>query len=309
LWHGVYAEAFLGSAAWGLARVFPLTLRYTTVDRVARPIAAVATGVGVALFAVNLALAWWPTLAQSGGWLAAWQREHPSGRFWDITDLLLLGAVATIAIRSALASARERSRVVWLGAVIALGFGPLLAAGAFVALFPEAEDRFRTWPPGRMALDALVLAGLLMTPIASAYVVIAQRLFAVRLVVRRALQYALARYTLAAAIVAPLVWLGAHLYALRARSLVDAWQETTVRRAAWAAAVAAVLLVARPLLLRGIDRAFLGRRVALLDRVPRLAELIGRARTPREVADAAAAEIGDALGVESVAVLTRDGAG
>jgi hypothetical protein len=309
LWQGVYAEAFLGAAAWNLARVFPLTLRYTVIDRVARRVAAVAIWTGAALFVVNLALAWWPALAQSGGWIGAWQRGDPRGRFWDVTDLLLLGAVATIAIRSALASARERSRVVWLGAAIALGFGPLLVAGMFVVFFPDAEARFRSWAPGRMALDASVLAGLLFTPIASAYVVIAQRLFAVRLVIQRALQYALARYTLAAAIVAPLVWLAAHLYALRARPLVDAWQETTVQRAAWAAAVAALLLAARPLLLRGLDRLFLGRRVALLERVPRLAELIGRARTPREVAGAAAAEIKDALGFDFVAVLTSDGAG
>ncbi len=307
LWHGVYAEAFLGAAAWGLARVFPLTLRYTTVDRAARRIATVATGVGAALFVINLAAAWWPALAADGGWLGAWHREDARGRFWDVTDLLLVGAVATIAIRSALASARERSRVVWLGGAIALGFGPLLAAGAFVALFPESEARFRAWRPGGAALDALVLAGLLFAPIASAYVVIVQRLFTLRLVVRRALQYALARYTLAAAIVAPLVWLAAHLYALRASPLVDLWQETSVRHAAWAAGVAALLLALRPLLLRIIDRVFLGRRVALLGRVPRLAESIGRARTPREVADAAAAEIVEALGVDVAAVLTRDG--
>jgi hypothetical protein len=305
LWHGVYAEAFLGAAAWNLARVFPLTLRYTRVDRVARRIAILAAAAGVALFVTNVVLGWWPGAVQDRAWLGAWQREDPRGRFWDVTDLLLIGAVVTIAIRSARASARERSRVVWLGGAIALGFGPLLTAALFVLLFPEAEARFRAWPPGRMALDASVLTGLLLTPVASAYVVIAERLFAVRLVIRRALRYLLARYTLTVAIAAPLAWLAAHLYALRARSILDLWQETTVRHATWAAVVAALLLIVRPLLLRGLDRVFLGRRVPLLDRVPRLAEVIGRARTPREAADGAAAEIIDGLGLDLVAVLAQ----
>jgi hypothetical protein len=251
----VYPEAFLGAELWTFALYFPSVARWTPFDRFGRLVAKWLWVLGAVLFVVNLAGR--GPLVRTTPWLDLLRRDHPGNVFWFLQAAALCGAVAAIAWRSGRAEPEERRRVRRFGLALAAGTAPFLG----VAMSGIASAMLGGWfadahLADRAAVDAVVLSGLALAPIAMAAAVVIDRALDVRLVVHRVTQYALTRRLLTVLVAAPIAGLLALLYAERQLSIAEIVSGPRGRILVFSAAAAVLLSLVRRRLRAGIDRLF-----------------------------------------------------
>ena len=109
----------------------------------------------------------------------------------------------------------------------------------------------------------MLLSALALVPFVAAYSVAVHRVLDVRLMASRALQYLLARYTLAGVTAVPFVLLGRHLYVGREESLARLLGGGAGAAFLLTGCVGVTLLAVRIPLLRTLDRVFFRERMAL----------------------------------------------
>ncbi len=245
--------AFSPYLFWMFVREFPRRLSFYPSRLVAFAMRA-ALIVGCILFIANASRFVWTsgTIADISSWF---DRRRLDRLFWPLNFGLSFPAIAYAAWQGRRAAPDEQRRVKIMLFGLILGNVPEIVL-TLVAVFVPELARYAGTPGGRIVLGTVVSLPELTIPFIVAYAVLVHRALDLRIIVRRVLQYALARTSLAAIAAVPIVALFAILFAHRDESLTHVSSGVTgmLLLAAIVAGFGAVSL--RPRLLLALDRQF-----------------------------------------------------
>jgi hypothetical protein len=217
---------------------------------------------------------------------------------------LMLPALGFLVRNRRLATADERRRVGLLLAGLVAGAAPMLLIVIVMSFWPAA-DALLSQPRVFHRLELLVYAGTLSIPATTAYAVLVRHALDVRLVVRKAVGYALARYTILAVALAPLAGLVLLLFAHRDQPLGRMLTGPVGGLLLLAATAGLAMLALRRRLLAAVDRRFFREEYDAAQTLHALAEGSRAARDVTELEEVLVREIDRALHVESGALLVR----
>jgi hypothetical protein len=240
-----HPDGWLPLYLWLFVQQFPRLHRIDRGRRVERAFVGVATIAGALLFVAS---------ATAGTILpaVAWGRD--ASWFDAVLFGLALPALPFGLWKAARADVRERRRYQLFVVGLAAGFLPMAVQVFAEAAFP-AYEAFISVPPRRLLVGLLLYPLLLSIPITTAYAVLVHRVMDVKVLVRRAVQYALARYTIMALAAAPAVLLVMALVQNRDQTIAEFATTSAGSTVVPLAILLLVLAVRRPLLDR-IDRVF-----------------------------------------------------
>src|SRR5439155_11449724 len=117
------------------------------------------------------------------------------------------------------ASVAEGRRFRLLTAGLAWGTIPMMATVFLQSVVP-AFNSFMRQPPHLLWAGLVLYPLLLSVPIIAAYAVLVHKVLDIRLIIRKALQYAFARYSALTVAVAPVILLVAYMYSRRNETLI-----------------------------------------------------------------------------------------
>ena len=199
----------------------------------------------------------------------------------------------------------ERRRLALFAGGLILGSVPLLLDVLLTQLVP-AYAEYSSEPGRNRALVIVISAFILLIPGSTAYSVVVDHVFDVRFFVRRAIQYALARYTAFVGLALPVIVVGSLVWRNRNRPLGDLLADVPLGVWLGVFAAALVLLAVRGPMLDAIDRRFFreqydARRIFL-----ELVEGIRLAPSPHDLATLVVGELDRALHLECATLLIYD---
>jgi eukaryotic-like serine/threonine-protein kinase len=300
----IQVDAFTPCFLWLFVAEFPRVPEDGAIRKRLNIAIRVSLLVGVVLIAANMlfflaSLA--PTFSASRSPLRLLSRYGNTGVYWPIQFALSIVALPTLVWKARRAPVAERRRAFLLVGGLVAGTAPTVVWVFLQAISPTVAE---VLPLRRVGW--LIYPTLLSTPFTIAYAVIVQRALNITLVIRRALQYALARYSLIAIASVPIVLLVASVYRNRDASIAKLLSSPSEIMLGGLAAVGLITLTRRSEALDWIDRRFfreqydsrqiLGNLVdqcRLVHDAPALAEVIRR-------------EVDRALHLEAAAVLFLD---
>lgn len=210
--------------------------------------------------------------------------------------LLLMPAVGVLAAKVQTALPEERRRVGFFITGLVFGMTPVMLDVMLNAFVPA----YRAFAAAHHQAVAIVLAtGFPVIPIVTAYAVVVERVLETRLVVRMAIQYALARYAVLGFVTIPLVLLARHVYLYRREPIVDVVAQAPP--SVWMAVIFAVCLgwARRPLRL-AIDRRYFREQYDARVILATLTDRTRQVESLEQLAALVAAEIDRALHVQRV---------
>lgn len=211
-------DVFLPAFLWRFASAFPSPLQ--------RPLGSIALAgtwllfaFGMTALAINFSTAF-DTFGGATDWRAPWVIARGGGTlYWPVTVLTSLGALLILLFRFAASRHEERFRLkIFVGSLV-IGLSPLF----LTVLLEETVPGFEQWShqPHVEPWVALTLFGpMAFVPATTAYSVLYDHIVDVRVLLRLAVRYALARITTIAVTAVPFVALGVFLYQHRTESLV-----------------------------------------------------------------------------------------
>lgn len=247
-------ESFAMLLVWLFAWRFPHPPLSPAGQRLGRAFLAVAAVASVAAFLTHY------SAHRVGDAPAAlrllqhlFDRDAPESLYWPLAFVLVLLAVAFMIVKARQGGGDSRRRTTWF--LVALGVGLLPAGLAVIAtpFSPALAD-----PDVRRRVGVVVYAGLLSIVPTTAFAVAVQRVMDLQFVIRTALQYALARSAIRAAIVVPLGYLVLDIWVNRARTFQQFLDERQTVPLLALGGLALVTLTYRAQLVRAVDRWFLG---------------------------------------------------
>jgi GAF domain-containing protein len=197
----------------------------------------------------------------------------------------------------------RRARV-FLAALV-LGFGPILLEVLFEGLSPWYY-RFSHRPRVRLALQIPLFSLLAMVPFTTAYAVLVHRVLDVRLIARRALQYALARYSTFALALVPFAALCGYLVRNREQTLAALFSGSQLLLLLTATTLGVLAIRYRRPALDAIDRRFFREEYDARRLLTLLVEQIRGSPNQAALADLVANGIDRALHLDAVGVLVAD---
>jgi hypothetical protein len=287
-------DAFIPYFFWHFVRQFPRPVEAGRDGRVIQLAIRVSLASSATLFAANLLLALGAGASPSlQALLLPLSRWEPNSLYYPLVVGLTVIGLAMLVWRTKRGTVEERRRGQLLVAVLVAGTAPVIIWILLDTPFPALDAIFPTvrwvmYPP------------LLATPFLTAYAIVAHKALDVRLVIRRALQYALARYSVLALAVVPIVILVVAVYQQRHARLAEL---VTTLPLVVLALVGLLAIRRRGDLLQRIDRRFFREQY---DARRTLGQLIDRCRTVDSTASLAEilrAEIDRALHLHAVHVL------
>ncbi len=280
---------------------FPQRTAFTRADSVARLLERVNLVVAAVLLAcqvLNVVGANTAGISQALG--VSDQRRY----YWLLVFMggAPLLPVAIWRIRRAPPDERQRGRVFLLA--VAGGLSPILLTG----LLGGAGSALRhlLFVEYRMPVALAVHVGLVSIPLTTAYAVLVQRVFDVRLIVGHALQYLVARTTLFGLGIIPVIAVVSYAYGHRYLSVYALLSRKT--ELLGLAAAAFLLLAIRRHLVMAVDRAFFRESVDGTGSLARLTEASRDASGLRELGSLGLREIEDAYHPIAAGLLLRDDA-
>jgi hypothetical protein len=300
----LHLDAFLPYFFWRFVGEFPTTVLSFRTRRVLSAGALLSLAAGSLLFIYELSL----LLA---GVVKTWDHpvtnlreiapEKPSCGFYSIVLSLSLLALVFLLTRIPKTTESEKRRARLFVAGLS-AMAPLL-----VYILVDAAGDF-LGHPARIPFWLYTLLFLLFcsVPLTSSYAVVVHHVLQVRLIARKALQYALARYSAIGLAVVPLAALAVYLFNHRTEKINYIFSGGRLPLLGSAVIVGAAALRYRRTLLDSIDRHFFREQY---DARQTLTLLVERIRATHGVADLAALlcrEVDLALHPESVALLSFD---
>ena len=303
-------DAFLPYLLWRFVGEFPQVSLAGARHKLLSIGKLLSGGFGLALFLANALLfetapsSTSPTGAAGG--VLELVRKDPSSYYWPILFLLMLTAFAFGLLKTTLADTVERRRGTSLVAALALGAAPLIVT----AIVMQVSDEFRVayLTPGvfQTRLERVMDAFLMSVPFTTAYVVLFHRVIPLKVILRRVLEYLLARTTLMTLTAAPFAASLTLLYRRRQETLDSIFSGPDVVVLGALTALGILAIRARPRLLEILDRRFFRERY---DARRILISLAERARTAPDInaiSGLLCEEIDRALHLEVVDVLILD---
>lgn len=249
----VHPGAFLPLFLWRFVARFPRLYRFDRGQAVERGFVAAATVLGVLCFLASVlgdAVRDSPLSPLSA---LGWGRP---GRWFDAIQFgLAIPALPFGLWKARRADVGERRRYSIFMAGLLVGFFPIAAQVLAEAIFPSYYEFMN--PPGRRLVVGLFLFPLLLSiPVTTTYSVLVHRVLDVKLIIRKAVRYAFARYTIVALAALLAAALGAAVVRHRDESLGALLTSASGLSIVAPLAVLLGLLGARRALLDAIDRRF-----------------------------------------------------
>ena len=301
----IQADAFTPYFLWLFVREFPRVPEDATNQGRLTLAIRVSLAVGVVLLAANASLflaSLFPALHGAELALRPLSRYGKGGLYWPAQFALSIIALPTLVVRARRAPVDERRRTALLVAALVAGTGPTLV---WVFLQGISTTVATALPLRRVGW--VLYPTLLSTPLTTAYAVIVRHALNVRLVIRRAVQYALARYSVIAVAAVPVVLLVVSVYRNRDASIAQLLSRPNqIVLLGALAAVGILTLRGRSEVLERIDRRFFREQYDSRRILRDLVQQCRLARNPRELAAVIRAEVDRALHLEDVAVLFLD---
>lgn len=250
-----------------------------------------------------------------GIFLAAslWARVAP-GPFvltllrWEKTGAYLVLGVLPLLFalwKTRRASGIERRRARVFLAALLLGFGPIFLQILLEGLSP-AYHTFSHRPGVEPVLQVLLFSLLGLVPFTTAYAVLVHRVLDVRLIARRALQYALARHTTRLLALVPFGALCLFLVRHRHQTLAQLFSGSRLAVLLAATVVALLALRYRRPVLDAVDRRFFREQYDARQLLTQLVEQIRSSPHAAALADLVAHGVDRALHLETIAVLVAE---
>jgi hypothetical protein len=258
LLYSIQLVSLIPAFFWLFASDFPRAVVLGRSQRLFRHASTLSTIVGIALCLINIVLG--PNFNMWGSSPSSWLRLFSYGGrqtllYWPVVYALLLPVFPAVIWRTRSAPVDERRRVSIFALGLALIAGPALLLGFLQVLIPAvrqflANETHRLW---QFRIGYVLLA---VSPVAATYSVFVHRVLDVRLIVRKAIQYALARYTVLTAAAVPMVALLLFVYEHQDESVSSLFvgSRTIFLVGTTVAGVAAYRF--REVVLREIDRRF-----------------------------------------------------
>jgi hypothetical protein len=287
------APYYLWQFAWAFPRVQPALVPAW----VPRLLERLTLWTGTVLFAATLVLA---LLGDERQWTAR-------NLMWTSAVILELPSVLLLIVKTRTALPDERRRATLFVAGLVVGMAPLLIDVLLSALIPPYAE-FMAAPQRNRVAGSAVAGAILLLPFITAYAVVVDRALETKFIVRLAIQYMLARYTVLALLTVPLALFLGYLYVHRHEPLVEILTQASPRVWLVLLALALGMAAVRKPVLRAIDRRYYrdhhdAHRVLanLTDSSRRVASLEG-------LATLVTAEIDKALHPREAALLVQRGA-
>jgi hypothetical protein len=238
---------------------------------------------------------------------AVWQRDKPLNGFYETCQFLLIGAaLPVLAYKARLTAGEERRRVRLFTSCLLFGLGPgIVYLLAYVCIPGFAKYQQQDLEVGRpMAITASLF--WLSIPVSTSYVVLVHRVLELRLIARRALQYALARYSAVALAMVPLAAVLLYLYENRSRSLTQLFAGGRTILLLVASGLGMAALSYRRGLLDWVDRRFFREQYDARQILTMLVERVRAIRDAAELAKLIAREADLALHLDGISLLIVD---
>jgi hypothetical protein len=296
-------DAFLPFFFWKFVGEFPTTVLSFRTRRVLAAGTMVSLILGFILFGAELEL----LLAK---WVGSWSRpvaslsdiapEKPSYGFYSIVLSLSVLALAFLLTRMRKTTEPERLRarifVAGLSALAPFLIFILIDAAADAVLGRSLEPPFPVY--------VLLFLLFCSVPLTTSYAVAVHHVLNVRLIARKALQYALARYSALALAVVPLAALVAYVFGHREQKINEIFSGPRLPLLVSAVIVGGAALRYRRTLLDSIDRHFFREQYDARQTLTLLVERIRATHGVAELGTLLCREVDLALHPESVALLS-----
>lgn len=225
-----------------------------------------------------------------------------------IAVLLLFNLIALIALvwKGKHALGETKRRIGLFIAALALLAGPVSLEILLEIFFPPYV-RFLHSDPGLRLTRLLVDNALILAiPFATAYAVLVHRALDVRLIARKALQYALARSTVRVFLAAPFLGLCYFLFTRRRQTVEELFSGRQLPLLVGTLLLAALGMIYRRQILEAVDRRFFRERYNARRILTQLVYQIRRSRNVAEASNLICRGIDLAFHLESVALLVAD---
>ena len=286
----VRPDAFLPAFAWRFVVEFPSPLDGKP-GRLGRAVGHVSLAFGAAAFMVNLSLLRLPPGAERAGVQAFFAAVRtPGSAYWALLFLLLVLAFLVLMARAVAAAGADRFRTRIFAAGLAIGTLPFFLE----VMLEEASPSFKALAhsPGIELWVGLVLfAPLATVPFTTAYSVVFDHIVEMRLVVRAAIQYGLARWVILGGTLVPVLGWVLYLHQNRAEPLAELLTGSRSAVLIGAGVAGAVSLRLRRRMLHAIDRRFFREQYDTQLLVTNLMSDAFISQSPADIATALATEI------------------
>jgi hypothetical protein len=293
-------DAFLAFALWWFVWSFPSVPRGGLPLHFGRALLATAAGIGLVLFAANGAGALnLPHLLADG--LGLFNRRFVGGLFWPLLFVVAAPAIPFLLWKSRRETAANRRRITWFVLSLAVGLAPMVAAVVLTPLIPQLRD-----PIWHRRVGIVLYAMLASIVPSTAYSVVVSHVMDVHLVIRRTLQYGLARSSVWCAIVAPLVFVAFDIHDNRLLTLDEYFSGGRPIVPLSLSSLSLGVLTFRHHLLRCVDRWFNRNATDCTEALARLERGLRTTRTIREVSTVLRRELEQAVHATFVGVLIVD---
>jgi hypothetical protein len=299
-------DAFTAYILWAFVAVFPSAVTFGPRHAIPHYGMRASLVVGVLLFAINIAYEVAP-FAGSGTalqqWLSPFVRDanRSTPWYWIVQYAFALPAFPVLIWKARAAEVQERRRAVLLIAGLVAGVAPTVAYVLLVSAWP-AFDRLM---PMRYA-GWIIYPTLLSTPFITAWAVVVDQALETRLIVRRAAQYALARYSLLGAASIPLFILLIAIYRQREQSVQDLLTGTTGLLVLLLVGLALLAFRGRRGAMEALDKRFFREQYDSRQILRGLVEECRGATSRAALADVLNTDIDRALHLQSLGVLLLD---
>jgi hypothetical protein len=291
---------------WLFVRHFPEEPTSLLTVRVPRVATLVSFGIASVLIAANLSEIVWP-LRPGGDVRALVSAQSVHSLYWPLIIAASLPSIGYLAWRTRTARLADRRRVRIFGLGLLLGFAPISIDVLFGAI--PAYSRYVTGSAVENWIAQIVFLSLVAVPLVTAYSVMVDRVVEIRLVVRSALQYALAKYFLLAVVALPVGGIVWYLYQHRAETLLNLISGSGLQLLVVAGLAAGAILLVRTRVLKALDRQFFREQYDARRILTELADRCRKATTIDELVSLVCGEVDRALHVDYVTLLlaTTDG--
>jgi len=302
---GLDLDALMVYYLWAFVRDFPAPARSPLTRKRLDTVVTASAAVGFALFALNLLA---PLAARTAlePLFAVLKPMRGQGLYYSV--LMPLATAALVYLiwkgRSLEETEYRRVRVLLIG--LACGFGPMLVE----ILMELSSLAYRQWGWSHTQAKLTIIVSFSMltalVPASTVYAALVHRVLDVRLIARRALQYALARYSALALAAVPILALTVYVFQHRDETVTALFAGYRPLLLLSAAAVGAATLRYRRALLDAVDRRFFRERYDARQILTLLVERIRATSDAASLASLVAREVDLALHLEGISLLVHD---
>ncbi len=300
----LHVDSFMPWFLWTFVRVFPETQMPRRLRRLIVYGARISAWTGGILFAANLLAATEqrePGIAR----LLALLHHHASPYYALLVLLLLpLPGLLVYKLRHTQKDDGRRSR--FFAGALALALTPALLELTAELSSPRYLAAQRGNPTLAGWAHGIVALFLLPLPFTTAYAVLAQRVLPVRLIARRALQYASARYLSYGLAALPFLALGLYIYDNRTERIADLLTGSRILLFLATVLLGFAAQRYRGRLLESIDRRFFREQYDARQILTLVVQRIRSTHGVRDLAELLCRGIDQALHLHTIAVLVED---